>query len=225
MVDKDYYSKKLSANLLKRCYDVATPRISQYLEAEVQYVLDHIEPEDVILELGCGYGRFLSRMTEKTSTIYGIDSSKDSIALAKDYLAEHSSIMLYQMNANSLTFEDNFFDVVIAVQNGISAFKIPPQELIKESLRVTKRGGKILLSSYSDKIWNARLEWFIRQSNEGLLGEIDFDKTKQGVIICKDGFEARTYTEKDFLALISKLNLNATVNEVDDSSIFCTIQK
>ena len=225
MVDKDYYSKKLSANLLKRCYDVANPRISQYLEAEVQYVLDNIEPEDVILELGCGYGRFLSRMTKKTSTIYGIDSSKDSIALAKEYLAEYPGIKLYQMNANSLTFEDNFFDVVIVIQNGISAFKIHPHKLIKECLRVTKNGGKILLSSYSDKIWNARLEWFIRQSNEGLLGEIDFDKTKQGVIICKDGFEARTYTEKDFFALISELNLNATVNEVDDSSIFCTIQK
>ena len=129
------------------------------------------------------------------------------------------------MNANSLTFEDNFFDVVIVIQNGISAFKIHPQKLIKECFRVTKKGGKILLSSYSDKIWNARLEWFIRQSNEGLLGEIDFDKTKQGVIMCKDGFEARTYTEKDFSVLISELDLNATVNEVDDSSIFCTIQK
>lgn len=225
MVDKDYYSKKLSANLLKQCYDVATPRINQYLEAETQYVLDHIKTDDVILELGCGYGRFLSRMTKKTSIIYGIDSSKDSIALAKEYLAEYSNIKLFQMNANSLTFEDNFFDVVIVIQNGISAFKIPPHELIKDCLRVTKKGGKILLSSYSDKIWTARLEWFIRQSKEGLLGEIDFDKTKQGVIICKDGFEARTYTEKDFLVIVSELDLNATVNEVDDSSIFCTIQK
>jgi 2-polyprenyl-6-hydroxyphenyl methylase/3-demethylubiquinone-9 3-methyltransferase len=222
---RDYYSEKLSADRLKRCYDIATPRIKQYLEAEISYVLDHIKPADVVLELGCGYGRVLTKLAEKSKVVYGIDTSKASINLARAFLADYFNIRLIQMNAKSLTFEDNFFDVVVVIQNGISAFKIDPRDLIKESLRVTKKGGKIIISSYSDKIWNDRLEWFISQSKEGLLGEIDFEKSKNGLIVCTDGFVATTYTQRDFLELISELSLNATVEEVDQSSIFCIIEK
>ena len=34
----DYYSEKLSANKLKRCYDLVKPRIAQYLAAEINFV-------------------------------------------------------------------------------------------------------------------------------------------------------------------------------------------
>lgn len=225
MSKKGYYSEKLSADRLKHCYDIAPPRIKQYLEAEIKYVLDNIEPTDVVLELGCGYGRVLAKLAEKSKVIYGIDTSKPSINLAKEFLENFSNIKLFQMNARSLLFEDDFFDVIVVIQNGISAFKIDPHDLIKESLRVTKEGGKILISSYSEKIWADRLEWFILQSKEGLLGEIDFEKTKNGIIVCKDGFEATTYSKGDFTKLISELALNATIKEVDQSSIFCTIKK
>ncbi|MFX0085174.1 MAG: class I SAM-dependent methyltransferase [Candidatus Hodarchaeota archaeon] len=225
MSKKGYYSEKLSADRLKHCYDIAPPRIKQYLEAEIKYVLDNIEPTDVVLELGCGYGRVLAKLAEKSKVIYGIDTSKPSINLAKEFLENFSNIKLFQMNARSLLFEDDFFDVIVVIQNGISAFKIDPHDLIKESLRVTKEGGKILISSYSEKIWADRLEWFILQSKEGLLGEIDFEKTKNGKIVCIDGFEATTYSKGDFIELISELALNATIKEVDQSSIFCTIMK
>ena len=51
---KEYYSEKLSANKLKRCYDIATPRIKQYLKAEIDFVLEQIHPSDKVIELGCG---------------------------------------------------------------------------------------------------------------------------------------------------------------------------
>jgi 2-polyprenyl-6-hydroxyphenyl methylase/3-demethylubiquinone-9 3-methyltransferase len=224
MSKKDYYSQKLSANKLKKCYDIASPRIKQYLEAEIDHTLTQIERSDIVLELGCGYGRVLNRIADKAKTAYGIDTSESSLE-AKVLLKNKSNVKLFQMNAKSLKFEDGFFDIVLAIQNGISSFKVDPTELIKESLRVTKVGGKIILSSYSNKIWEARLEWFIKQSEEGLLGEIDFKKTKNGIIECIDGFRATTYTIKDFSELISRLTLTATIEEIDNSSIFCVIQK
>ncbi|MFX1284301.1 MAG: class I SAM-dependent methyltransferase [Promethearchaeota archaeon] len=223
MDEKEYYLKKLSALNLKRCYDIAPPRIQQYLEAEIQYVLDNIKTTDVILELGCGYGRVLARLAMKASSIYGIDTSKDSLLYAYEFLAEFLNVKLHKMNAASLNFKNKTFDVVMAIQNGISAFKVNPQKLIQESIRVTKSGGKVLFSSYSDKIWEARLDWFIKQSEEGLLGEIDLEKTGRGVIICKDGFKATTYTVEDFSTITSEMGLNVTIEEVDQSSIFCVI--
>jgi len=73
------------------------------------------------------------------------------------------------MNAKSLSFEDHMFDRVNVIQNSISTFKVDPCELIRKSLRVTKEGGKVIVSSYSVNIWKERLDWFIYQSKEGLL--------------------------------------------------------
>ncbi len=46
-----YYSKKLSAERLRRCYDIAPQRIRQYMKAEVEYVLSKIKKEDKVLDL------------------------------------------------------------------------------------------------------------------------------------------------------------------------------
>ncbi|MHA1504349.1 MAG: class I SAM-dependent methyltransferase [Candidatus Heimdallarchaeota archaeon] len=224
-MDKEYYSKKLSANKLKRCYDVASPRIQQYLTEEINFVSQFIKPDMKVLELGCGYGRVVKLLAEKAKTVVGIDTSQESLDLAKGYLGTKSNYELKNMNAEKLDFQNESFDLVIGIQNGISAFKVDSKKLVMESLRVTKMGGYVLFSSYSENIWDARLEWFQKQSEEGLLGEIDYEKTGSGIIICKDGFKATTYSKEDFVDLMCHLQLKAEITEVDNSSIFCVIKK
>ena len=60
-----YYSQKLSAVRLKQVYDIAPPRVRQYLDAEVNHVLEKMHPGDLVIELGCGYGRILPKLAEK----------------------------------------------------------------------------------------------------------------------------------------------------------------
>jgi 2-polyprenyl-6-hydroxyphenyl methylase/3-demethylubiquinone-9 3-methyltransferase len=128
------------------------------------------------------------------------------------------------MDAARLGFQDRAFDCVVCIQNGISAFHVDKQVLISESVRVTRPGGNVLFSSYSDKFWKHRLEWFERQSEAGLLGEIDYENTKDGVIVCKDGFTATTVRGEDFLSLTARLNASVRIVEVDESSLFCEIK-
>jgi 2-polyprenyl-6-hydroxyphenyl methylase/3-demethylubiquinone-9 3-methyltransferase len=127
------------------------------------------------------------------------------------------------MDAIQIGFCDKVFDVVICIQNGISAFHVNQKELIRESIRVAKPSGIVLFSSYSEKFWNARLEWFERQSEAGLLGEIDYAKTRDGVIVCKDGFTATTVRPDEFLSLTADVNAEVRITEVDESSLFCEI--
>ncbi|MEW5925824.1 MAG: class I SAM-dependent methyltransferase, partial [Candidatus Zixiibacteriota bacterium] len=54
-----YYSEKLSASRLKQCYEIASPRVKQYLKAEICHVLERVRSSDTILETGCGYGRVI----------------------------------------------------------------------------------------------------------------------------------------------------------------------
>ncbi len=81
-----------------------------------------------------------------------------------------------------------------------------------------------MFSTYSPKFWEHRLRWFIMQSEAGLLGEIDYTQTGDGVIVCKDGFSAKTYSEAQFKGFISELNLRANIVEVDESSVFLVVE-
>lgn len=219
-----YYTEILSADNLKRCYDIAPKRVIQYLEAEVNYVLQFIKPEDSVLELGCGYGRILPVLAGRAKSVTGIDTSPSSIELGRKALSSLFNCRLIEMDAVNLEFPDSTFDVVICIQNGISAFHVDQLRLLHESIRVTKAGGLILFSSYSDRFWKHRLEWFQLQSAEGLIGEIDFEKSRNGRIVCKDGFTATTVKPGQFIRLISSIRgINAEIEEVDESSIFCRI--
>lgn len=79
--------------------------------------------------------------------------------------------------------------------------------------------------TYSEKFWEHRLKWFERQSEAGLLGEIDYEKTGNGVIVCKDGFKATTVSPDRFLAFTSRFNVKTRIVEVDESSLFCEMKR
>ncbi|MBN1861675.1 MAG: class I SAM-dependent methyltransferase [Candidatus Thermoplasmatota archaeon] len=221
--EKKYYNEKLSANKLKSCYQIAPPRIQQYLEAEVNHVLNKINKKDFVLELGCGYGRILPSLAQRANLVIGIDISLQSLNLAKETVQGIQNCHLARMDALGLAFANQAFDTVVCIQNGISAFHVNKADLIRESIRVTKSCGTILFSSYSDKFWDHRMHWFQLQSEAGLIGEIDSEKTGDDVIVCKDGFTATTVNEERFRALTRGFNVKTNIVEVDESSLFCEI--
>jgi 2-polyprenyl-6-hydroxyphenyl methylase/3-demethylubiquinone-9 3-methyltransferase len=221
----DYYTDILSAERLKLCYEIAPPRVMQYLKAEVEFALQNIRSSDMVLELGCGYGRVLIQIVKKAKLAVGVDTSIDSLLLGKKMLSDLKNCILLKMDAIQLGFLDQTFDRVICIQNGISAFHVNQKDLMRESIRVTKRRGKILFSSYSDKFWEHRLAWFQLQSKAGLVGEIDYEKTGNGVIVCKDGFIATTVRPDEFRELVSGFDVDTKFIEVDKSSVFCVMTK
>jgi len=220
-----YYSDILAAERLKRCYDIAPPRVRQYLQAEVNFVLDNVRPGDIVLDLGCGYGRAMPQLARKAGFVVGIDTSLSSLGFGLSFLQGVRNCLLLKMDAGRMIFFDGAFDAVVCIQNGISAFQVDPSHLVSESIRVARGNGIIFFSTYSEKFWQHRLEWFRLQAAEGFVGEIDEEKTGDGVIVCKDGFKATTFSPEQFLALTSKLSVDVNIVEVDESSLFCLIKK
>ena len=68
------------------------------------------------------------------------------------------------------------------------------------------------------------MDWFYLQAGEGLLGEIDEEKTGNGIIVCKNGFKATTFTPEEFQKLTATFNVKTNIVEVDESSLFCEIE-
>ncbi|MFH1220255.1 MAG: methyltransferase domain-containing protein [Candidatus Eisenbacteria bacterium] len=218
-----YYTENLAAERLRRVYEIAPPRIRQYLDAEVAHVVGRIRPGDTVLDLGCGYGRVLARLAAKAGRVVGIDTSLASLQMGQGLLGRCGNCRLICMDAARLGFRNHAFDLVACVQNGISAFHCDERQLVGEAVRVTRPGGAVLFSTYSPKFWDDRLKWFALQSEAGLLGEIDNARTGDGVIACKDGFTGRAVKPERFFALAADLGVDATILEIDESSIFCEI--
>lgn len=215
-----YYSDRLSAERLRRCYELAPPRVKRYLLAEIDFVSRRLRPSDRVLELGCGYGRALQPVSGRVKQAVGVDTSVESLMAAAGAI---DRCALAAMDAAQLGFAARSFDVVFCIQNGIAVFGVDPTRLVKEAVRVAKPGGSVLFSSYSDRFWSHRLEWFRIQASHGLVGEIDEAATGDGVIACKDGFRASTVSPEAFRRLAASAGTPFDVVEVDDSSVFCVI--
>ena len=96
-----YYDDKLSAERLKRVYDIATPGVRRYLDAEVEHVLEFVRPGDTVLETGCGYGRILPVIAAGAASVVGIDTSWASLELARGTLADARNVRLAAADALS----------------------------------------------------------------------------------------------------------------------------
>ena len=220
---KGYYRKKLAAERLQTCYEIAPPRVKEYLESEIDFVLERTAISQTVLELGCGYGRVLKRVAAGAGRSFGIDTSLESLRFARDFLSGPETVRLLLMDASRMGFSDRRFDLTFCVQNGISAFAVDRPKLFGEALRVTRPGGTVLFSTYAPRFWNDRLEWFERQSAHGLLGEVDREATRDGVIVCKDGFRATTVEIEEFQDLAARHGVIPRIVEVDGSSLFCEV--
>jgi len=218
-----YYKAKLSGERLRRCYEIASPRVKQYLEAEIQFVLRHLRRNDVVLELGCGYGRVAFRLADVARYVIGIDTAKESLMVARQISNNGAQCEFVEMDALSLAFNRSSFDKVVCIQNGICVFGVDRKRLLSEALWVTRPGGAVLFSTYSELFWDDRLQWFEAQAAAGLVGPIDYTQTRNGEIVCTDGFRAGAVTAEVFRSLGTELGVDPVITEVDQSSLFCRI--
>lgn len=105
--------------------------------------------EGNVLEVGCGEGLFLAKLAQEKRDldIYGVDIWKDILDKAKKRLQENNitNVKLSHMDASSLGFEDEFFDIVVCIN---VFFNLPSEEQFCASLgeiaRVCKKGGKVI---------------------------------------------------------------------------------
>ncbi len=224
MESGNYYEESLNSFRLVEVYNTKIKRIKQYLKNEIEYVRSKTKRDDELLEIGAGYGRILKELAPYVKSLSGIDISQETIEYGRSYLKGLNNVSLELMDAYSMNYQERF-DLILCLQNGLSAIKGNPMLLVERALQATRTGGRVFFSTYSPKIWEERVKWFIEQSEKGLIGKIDPTMTKDGVIRCEDGFEATTLTEQDLRRIGRSTGLRYSLEEVDGSSLFLTITK
>ena len=217
----NYYADKLNSQSLFKVYDTSIPRIAQYLAAEIDFVRQHLKPSDRVIEIAAGYGRIVRQLAPHCSKITGMDISAESVELAADYLKECPNAKMVEMDLHALHFDEKF-DVVLCLQNALSATRATP-ESIKNMVSLLAPGGTAFFSTYSAKFWDWRIKWFEEQAEKDCLGKLDYENTKDGVIVCVDGFRATTQTPEELDAIGKMIGLPYEVTEVDESSVFLIV--
>lgn len=220
----DWYARNMNAGNLEEVYRTRLPRVRQYLDAEIGFVRGFLSGRERVLELGAGYGRIVRELAPLTASIVGIELSEASVDFGREYLKDVPNAELRVMDAHRLNLAAEF-DVVLCLQNGLSAMKGDPLNLVRQALSVLSPGGKALFSSYSPKFWEHRLDWFREQAEKGLIGALDPDRTKNGIIVCRDGFEARTFSCEELKALGDAVGCDCFLEEVDASSVFLVLTR
>jgi 2-polyprenyl-6-hydroxyphenyl methylase/3-demethylubiquinone-9 3-methyltransferase len=222
-MQRNYDASKLNSHNLFQVYDTRIPRVRQYLDAEINFVRANLTGSETVLELGAGYGRIIKELAPNCASIIGIDISEESVTLGNEYLKDIPNASLVTMDVHSIEI-NQYFDVVLCLQNGLSAMRVI-SDTINRIMGLVTPGGSAFFSSYSNKFWNFRLQWFQEQASKGLLGEIDMGQTKNGVIICEDGFRATTHSPENFEEIGKLLRCPFRIEEVDESSVFLIIDK
>ena len=104
---------------------------------------DTLRPERAgarVLDVGCGVGQVVARLTDAGFEAYGVDVSEPNIARAAKF---SDRCVLY--DGKRLPFPDRHFAAVGALN--VLEHVDEPEAFIRELARVTESGGKIVLSS------------------------------------------------------------------------------
>jgi len=98
------------------------------------------KPGERALDVGCGVGQVVTRLTEAGYEAYGVDVSEPNIERARKF-----SERCQFYDGKKLPFPDQHFASVGALN--VLEHVEEPEAFIKEIVRVTQTGGRIVLSS------------------------------------------------------------------------------
>ena len=118
---------------------------AKFLQSALQ-----IEPEDKVLEIGCGVARIGKELAPLCGEWHGVDISGNMIAYAKQRTEGLSNVYLYELPDNSLRiFPDETFDCVYSSIVFMHLDKPDMFKYICEAHRVLKSGGRAYFDTYN----------------------------------------------------------------------------
>ena len=91
-----------------------------------------------ILDVGCGLGTYVRKMSAFSDQVYGVDIDAEKVAEAS-----HELRNIYQAPAEKLPFPDSFFDVVLLHE--VLEHVQDDRAALGEALRVTRPAGRVVI--------------------------------------------------------------------------------
>lgn len=184
-------------------------QIIEFLEGEKKYLQTKLEPGKDILEIGCGYGRLLGLLSDRARNVLGIDFSRSQLLRAKLNTTDLKNLDLSLMDASNLGVIDSSFDYTLCMDSGFGNMPGIELQVLKEMARVTRVGGQIVISVFSE---NAKEVQINNYQRVGLQGIWDDDTA----IRTQEGFYSRRFSKSDLVDMFATVGLTPEFVRVCD---------
>jgi len=134
---------RLFYKYLSKVYDRINPFVwNEDMRTEAISMLD-VDPDDRVLDVGCGTGFATEGLLEEVDTVHGLDQSVHQMERAFGKFGKHGAVRFVRGDAERLPFATDSFDVVWS--SGSIEYWPNPVNALREFHRITKPGGQVLV--------------------------------------------------------------------------------
>jgi len=123
-------------------YDILSAGSDEYFNEYTQFITTHVPISAHIIDAGCGLGQSTDRLSRMGYKVTGLDGSHRFVEEGKKSFP-HLDIRCGDLEA--LNFPDNTFDAIASYNTLEHVANV--EVVLKEMLRVVKRGGLVLIDS------------------------------------------------------------------------------
>ena len=190
------------------------PLIKDWLKKENNYLKRNIKKNAIVLDVGCGFGRNIRVITAIAKKIVAIDNNKPLCEKIIKKLSEFRNVYFFCKNAKKIHFGDNTFDYVICMGNTFGDFGKDKLKILKEMKRVTKKGGKIFVSVYSEKALDIRKKEYRR------IG-IKIKEISNGTIYTNNHLVLEQFDKEKLKKIFNSAKLKVKIIELNPISYLC----
>lgn len=171
----------------------------------IKYIDKYLKKGDRILEVGAGTGRYSIKYAQDGYQVDSVELVNKNLEILKRKITNTMNIKAIQGNCLDMSmYKDNTFDVTLVLGPLYHLYDEEDiNKAIEETIRVTKKGGKIFIAYITDDA--VMLSYGLRKGNLKRLKEIcdeDWNVAK-----LKEEIFA-TYKIEDFNKLIDKFDVN-----------------
>lgn len=197
----------------------ADPLIKDWLKKENLYLRKNIKRGSIVLDVGCGFGRNIKSISAIAKKIIGVDNDKDLFEAIRKKLSKFKNVEVFLENAKRMHFPTAMFDYTICMGNTFGNFGADKLKILKEMKRVTKKGGKIIISVYSERALCIRVKEYKR------IG-IKIKKIKDGTIYSEEGLILEQFTKEKLKKIFNSCRLKKIkITELNPISYLCICEK
>jgi ubiquinone/menaquinone biosynthesis C-methylase UbiE len=97
-----------------------------------------------VLDLGCGSGQYLTRLSRMGFDCYGADISEEMLKIAREKLAASSTVKWFHSDCRNVPVTDHFFDLILCV--GVLEYLADDMPALKEIRRLINSDGFVILT-------------------------------------------------------------------------------
>lgn len=100
----------------------------------------------LVLEAGCGAGRFTEVLLKKGAKLVSADLSS-AVEVNQENFPQNDSHLVIQADINDMPFENESFDVVVCL--GVIQHTPSPEKTIEDLFNLVKKGGTLVIDHYT----------------------------------------------------------------------------